>query len=93
MSDVAAHNCAQLRIDELVEQGMLELEGGRHLAGVECLRVGDGDLLGAAEDLLLAACLGSCQCGIEHLLEDTGHTEDERGRKLPMASVSFVRSD
>ncbi len=79
MSDVVAHDRAQLRIDELVEQGMLELEGGRHLAGVECLRIGDCDLLGTAEDLLLPACLSVRQRGIEDLLEDTGHTEDERG--------------
>ena len=74
---VAAHGGAELAVDELVEQGVLELEAEAHLAGLPGPGVVDGGVRGAVEDGALAAVLGLGQGRVVDLFEDARHGEDE----------------
>ena len=54
---LAAERGAQLRVDQLVEDRVLDLEQGTDPAGLERLRVGDGGRLRGVEDLALAVAV------------------------------------
>ena len=75
----AAHGGAQLAVDELVEQGELDLRAEGHLlALLEEGRVLDRGVRGGAEDLALAAGLGLLLRRVVDLLEDARHGQQER---------------
>src|SRR5690606_15624942 len=77
--DATAQGCANLAQNKPIEERELDGEPERDFSGVERLRVRYGNGGGLAEDLALAAGLRLLLGGVVHLLEHSGHGEQERG--------------
>ena len=73
VDDSTAQRCAELAVDEAVEERELDLESERNLDLHRALRVLDCDVGGRAEDLALAAGFGLLLGGVVDLLEHARH--------------------
>ena len=75
--DLPAERSPQLAVDELVEDGVLQLQDQAGTAAVLRARVVDRGAGGHVEDPALALGRGFHLCRVEHLLEHARHRQQE----------------